>query len=356
MNYAKIIGSGVCLPPYPATNEDIANFFPPPPSEEWTPAWVERRLGIRERRNAFDFRAGHLRMGFHDGDMAWRAALAALEDAKIRPDEVDRILYATSTPEHLLPDPACILHHRLGLGPDASAIGATAVGCGGFVYLMDIADSEIRSGKYGTILAVGSVSVGPYINAIAQTTDPEERNRQLLANLVNAYIFGEGAGALVFRASDEESGVLHTYTGASGDSNPVVFEGGGSRHPATHETVKQGIHRFNMNVGLVKQAGPAHFKRAIDAVLKRSKMPLEDIKHFIFHQVNHRLLKRITTAVGIPWEKVVVHVDHYGNLDTATLPVAFHEAKAEGRIKPGDLILFAAIGAGWQYGSAIVRA
>ncbi len=352
---AEIIGTGICLPPIEATNEDVGRFFPQPPGEAWTPAWVERRLGIRTRRSTFDFHAGRLLPGYYDGDMAYQAAHAALTDTAVAPDELDRVIYATSTPEQPMPDPACVLHGRLGLSPDASAVGLTAVGCGGFIYALDLADSDIRSGKCRTVLVVGAVSVGPYIHAIAAGSDAEERHVHLSQNLANAFIFGEGAGAMVLRATAEERGVLCIYTGAWNHDNPVIFAAGGSRMPASHETVRAGLHRFHMNSGIVRTEGPRHFQRAVASVLDRSGLTPDEIDHFILHQVNLRLLRRIVESANIPWDKVVVHVDRYGNLDTATLPVAFHEGRETGRIKSGDLVLFAAIGAGWQYGSAIVR-
>jgi len=108
-------------------------------------------------------------------------------------------------------------------------------------------------------------------------------------------------------------------------------------------------------VGLVKHVGPQHFVHAVKTLEKKSGIPVGAVDHFVFHQVNARLLQRITSAVGAPWPKVVRHVEHYGNLDTATLPIAFHEARTEGRIKSGDVVMFAAIGAGWQFGAALVR-
>jgi 3-oxoacyl-[acyl-carrier-protein] synthase-3 len=353
---AKIIGTGICLPPIEATNEAIGRFFPAPPGREWTPEWVEHRLGILTRRSTFDFETGQLVAGYHDGDMAYRAAKMASENAEIAPGAIERVIYATSTPEQLMPDPACVLHGRLGLSQDASALGLSSVGCGGFIYAMDLADSDIRSGKYRTVLLVGVVSVGPYIQAIAGNPDAEERRTHLLQNLTNAYIFGEGAGAMILQATEDDAGILHTYVGASHLDNPVVFEAGGSRMPATHRTVREGRHRFDLDVRLVKTEGPRLFVRAVDTIRARSQRELRAINHFIFHQVNGRLLRRIATSLGIPMERLLVHVDHYGNLDTATLPVAFHEGRATGRIQPGDLVLFAAVGAGWQFGAAIVRA
>jgi 3-oxoacyl-[acyl-carrier-protein] synthase-3 len=355
MPFAAVIGSGVALPPFRATNEAIARFFPVPADGAWTPPWVERRLGILERRNAFDFATGELRPGFYDGDLAYTAACRALENAAVAPGEVEGIIYATSTPEYTMPDPACVLHGRLGLDADCSAIGLTSVGCGGFLYALDIADSEIRAGKRRTVLLVASISVAPYIAALAEAP-PEERAVHLVQNLANAYIFGEGAGALVLQATDDaDRGLRYVYVGASHSDNPVVFEAGGSRHPATHQTVRQGLHRFAMNPHLVRQIGPRHFVHAVQQLEKHSGVSVSTIDHFIFHQVNHRLLKQIAAAVGAPWSKVIVHVDRYGNLDTATLPVAFHEASADGRIKHGEMVMLAAIGAGWQFGAALLR-
>jgi 3-oxoacyl-[acyl-carrier-protein] synthase-3 len=354
--FATAIGSGTALPPYRATNEAIARFFPKPEGKEWTPSWVVQRLGVLERRNAFDFDAGELRPGYYDGDLAYEAARNAIKNAGIEANEIARVIYATSTPEYTMPDPACVLHDRLGLPPDSSAIGLTSVGCGGFIYALDIADSEIRAGKYDTVLVVGSVSIGPYIAALTEEAEPEERTARLLQNLPNAYIFGEGAGAFVLRATeDPDHGIRFIYTGASHADNPVIVEAGGSRRPATHATVRAGLHRFNMDAGLVKHVGPQHFVRAVKTLEERSGIAVGEVDHYIFHQVNARLLRRIAGMIGAPWSKVVRHVERYGNLDTATLPVAFHEARAEGRIKSGDLVMFAAIGAGWQFGAAVLR-
>ena len=255
-----------------------------------------------------------------------------------------------------MPDPACVLHGRLGLPPESSAIGLTSVGCGGFIYALDLADSDIRAGKCGTVLVVASISIAPYIAAIAENEDPEERKLHLRQNLPNAYIFGEGAGAFVLRACvDRDRGIQAIHTGASHADNPVVFEAGGSRRPATHATVRAGLHRFNMDVGLVKHVGPQHFIHAVKILEKKSGIPVGAVDRFVFHQVNARLLHRIAAAIGAPWSRVERHVERYGNLDTATLPIAFHEARMDGRIKPGDLVMFAAIGAGWQFGGALVR-
>ena len=355
MLHSIIVGSGKHLPPFRATNQDIANFFPQPDGYRWTPEWVEEKLGIQERRNAFDFKAGELRSGFHDIDNATQAALRALQRAGMHPTELDGVIYATSTPEYLMPDPACILHMRIGMRQDAYAIGFTTVGCGGFIYAMDLADSDIRAGKAMKVLVVGSVVVGPYINAAHQIADAAERERQLRLGLSNVFIFGEGAGALILQATDHENvGILHTFRGAWGYGNPVTFVAGGSRHPATHETVRQGLHRFDMNSRLVRQFGPELFARTLK-VLEYADMKLRDVDCFIFHQVNRRMLSALAKQLEIDERRMVVHVDLYGNLDTATLPVAYDEAVSDGRIGSGDTILMAAIGAGWQYGSAVIR-
>ncbi len=354
---SKIIGSGKYVPPHEADNKTLGNFFPKSLDGKWTPEWVDEKLGILKRRNAFDFEKGKMHSGgpCYDGDYAYEAARSAIADAGLEPKDIDRVIYLTSTPECLMPDPACVLHMRLGMRDDASAIAATAVGCGGFVYGMDMADSDIRSGKYRTVLVVGSVAVGSYIPSFISSDDPEERERLLRLSMPNIYIFGDGAGALVLQATEEDSGILHSYLGANGNNNPVVYAGGGSRYPATHETVYSGMHRFNMDTGLVRDVGPVMFERCVKGILEKSGIDISCIDNFLFHQVNARLLKVIARSLGVPFEKVETHVQYYGNLDTATLPVAYSEARKAGRIKEGNLVLFAAIGAGWQYGAVIVK-
>ncbi|HXK36194.1 MAG TPA: 3-oxoacyl-ACP synthase III family protein [Candidatus Paceibacterota bacterium] len=355
-----ITGCGMSLPPVRATNEEIYRYLPKPTDEpRWTPDWVYSKLGIITRTSSFDFTA---RTGLPDYDLTQSVAAArmALDDAGVAASDIDRVYWATTTPRQLLPDPACTLHARLGMREKeeetfSSAVGLTAVGCGGFLFALDLADSDIRAGKRKRLLVVGSVSPGSYITAYEGMPSPE-REGYLSRERAGIYIFGEGAAAFVVEASDRPgAGILRSSVGVAPTNNPIEYLGGGSLYPATHATVSAYLHRFNMDTRLIAREASHLFRRILQEMQAATGLTMTEFDRFIIHQVNHRLLERITTENGIPIDRVEVHVERYGNLDTATVPVAYTEAKQQGRIRSGDLVLLAAIGAGWQYGTAVVR-
>lgn len=359
----KIIGSGICLPPFPVTNKDLEEFYPKGAFPQfgspfdWNAKWVDEKLGVIERRFAYDLKANKMREGYYDLDMTEKASKEALADAGIKIDDIDAIIYISSTPEYFMPDPACSLHLRLGARKDTSAFGLTSVGCGGFIYGMINAASMIESGIAKTVLIVASNSASAYMT---QYEDPnlnkEEINALKIRDRLNASMFGDGASAMILgKSKDAKENIQNYYWGADGKKNPVIFEAGGSRNPATVETVKNGKHFFNMDGRMVKDVAPALFENTIRRVLEKANLQLSDIDFFIFHQVNQRLLKGMADKMGVSWERISVHVDHYGNLDTATLGVGYDDAKKSGKIKSGNRVLFAAVGAGWQYGAVIMN-
>lgn len=359
----KIIGSGSFLPPFITTNKDLEKFYPLGSFPEygspfdWNAKWIEEKLGVIERRSCFDLKTQTMREGYYDLDMAEKAARESLSDSKISINDIDTIIYISSTPEYFMPDPACMLHLRLGARKDTSALGFTSVGCGGYSYGMINAAGLIESGVANTVLIVASNSTSSYMT---QYNDPylskEELNGLKIRDRLNASMFGDGAGAIIMQKSDkEDKNISAYYWGADGNNNPVVFDAGGSRNPSTIDTIKKGKHFFNMDGRLVKDVAPALFENTIKNVLEKANTKLEDIDFFVFHQVNYRLLKIMADKMGIPWDKVSLHVDKYGNLDTATLPIGYDESRKSGKIKEGDKVLFAAVGAGWQYGAIIIN-
>lgn len=360
----RIAGSGMFLPPFITSNFDLENYYPRGPYPEhgnsinWSADWIDKKLGIKERHFAFDFTANKMREGFYDLDMGEKAARAALINAKLSIEDIDAIIYISSTPEYFMPDPACMLHLRLAAKEDIPALGLTSVGCGGFIYGMINASGLIESGKAENVLIVGAICVSSYMK---QYSDPHLTEEHILKfkirDRLNASMFGDGAGAMILQRNlgCSKDGLVDYYWGANGLDNPVIFEGGGSRTPATVESVLAGLHFFNMDGQTVKNVGPVLFEKTIQKILKKTKMEISDIDFFVFHQVNYRILAIILEKMGIPREKAALHVDRYGNLDTATLAVGYYEAVLAGKINSGANILFAAIGAGWQYGSAIFR-
>ncbi len=359
----EISGSGTCFPPFVVTNSDLEKFYPTGTYPQygspfnWDAKWIDEKLGIIERRFAYDLKAGKMHDGYYDLDMGEKAARAALADAKIDIKDIDSIIYISSTPEYFMPDPACLLHFRLGANKGTSAFGLTSAGCGGFIYGMVNALGLINSGVSKNVLVVASTATSSYMT---QYNDPNLTGGDLFSmkarDRLNASMFGDGASAMILsKSSDQNNNLFSYYWGADGSSNAVVFEAGGSRNPATIETVKARKHFFNMDSRLVKDVAPSLFEDAIKKGLEKAKMKLSDIDFFVFHQVNYKLLKILADKMEIPWNKMALHVDHYGNLDTATLGVGYDEAKREGKIKNGDTVMFAAVGAGWQFGSIIMK-
>lgn len=364
MQHAKIIGSGMFVPPFIVTNEELCKIFPIGKLPEfnqnfdWSPEWIEKKLGIKERRFAFDFTAGKMRDGYYDYDLAEMACRNALQNAGIGIDEVDIIIYVGSTPEDLMPDPGPILKTRLKSSRhNTAASGRTAVGCGGFIYAMIEANSFIASGLAHTVLICASTCTSVYAACYYEKYISAKRKFALMArDRFNASLFGDGAGAVVLQGvpANIQEQFLATYWGSNGADNIAVFKGG-SRNPATIESVLSGMHYFNLDALAVRKKIPKYFVMTVHEVLKKVNLSINDIDYFVFHQINKVVLKGILRRLNIPLEKTSIHVDRFGNLDTATLAVGFHEAKTAGKIHAGNLVLFSAVGAGLQYGSAIVR-
>lgn len=359
----RILGSGKFLPPNIITNKDLEDFYPQGAFPQfsspfhWNGDWITEKLGVKERRFAYNLKENKMRDGLYDLDFAEKASSQALIDANLKIEDIDTIIYISSTPEYFMPDPACLLHLRLGASHNTSAFGLTSVGCGGFVYGMINAGGLIESGVAKNVLIVASNSVSSYMS---QYEDPnltnEERNALKIRDRLNASMFGDGASAMILGRSDAglNEKITSYYWGADGSHNPVIFEAGGSRNPTTIKTVKTGKHFFNMDGRMVKDYGPALFEKTISTILSEENLQVTDIDYFILHQVNYKLLQKIAADLKIPWEKMAVHVDIYGNLDTATLGVGYDEAKKSNKIKKGDRVMFAAVGAGWQFGGLII--
>lgn len=325
--------------------------------EPWSAKYVEENLGIRERRSCFRYPEGILESGYSDSDKAMRACLLAMQDAGLQATEIDYLIYVTSTPDYLYADPACALHARLGMRDEAGALGPTAVGCGGFVYGLHLANALIRSGAAQNVMVVGSMTVGPYVNATHEDDNASRRQETFKKYAWTPYLFGEGAGAMILQASDDEDhGITDIAVGATGHNNPFRVEGGGSRNPTTLDTVRRGLHHFELDLPAIMRIAPKLLLKAINRVLAMAELKIPDIDYFVFHQINVRILEMVARRAGIPWECMAVHVNRYGNLNTASVPVAYTEALADKRIRPGDRVVIAAVGAGWQYGAAVIKA
>lgn len=325
MSYAQITGWGMYVPTKVVTNENLIET-----GLQSSDDWIVTRTGIKERR----MRA----QGEATSDMAVRAAQQALQMANTHPGEIDLIVVATSTPDHLLPATASLVQERLG----ASRAGATDLNavCSGFVYALIMAAGQIEAGRCKRVLLIGADSLSPYI-------DWEDRNTCVL--------FGDGAGALLLQAS-EEAGVLAGSLGSDGSgASLLIVPAGGSRLPVDANTLVNGDYHIKMNGPQVFRFATQTLGKAAEKVIHDSGLTTADIDLLIPHQANLRIIETTAKRLKLPMEKVFVNVDKYGNTSAASIPIAFCEAIEEGRVMPGDYVVLTSFGAGLTWAAAVVR-
>jgi 3-oxoacyl-[acyl-carrier-protein] synthase III len=322
---ATITGLGTAVPEHRVTNADLER------QVDTSDAWIVERTGIRERRIAEPHES--------TATFATAAGAAAIKDAGLTPDAIDLMILATATPEQPLPHTGAIVGDRLGLRCGSFDLGA---GCAGFVYSLVTGSALVTAGQLDHVLIVGAETVSSII-------DPQDRTTCIL--------FGDGAAAAVLTpAADDDHGLLAWDLGCDGSAAPLLeVPAGGSRRPATHETVDAGDH-------YLKMAGQEVFRRAVRVISDSARIALDranvapaDIDWFIPHQANLRILRSGATRLGIPPEKTVVNIERYGNTSAASIPLAMSEAVDDGRIKADDLVLMSGFGAGMTWGSAVVR-
>ncbi len=325
MKKFKIIGTGSALPEKVLTNFDLEKMI------ETSDEWITERTGIKERRIADEKTA--------TSDLVVGATRKALEMAGLKPTDLDVIIVGTSTPDTVYPSTACWV--QKGLGINGCVAFDISAGCSGFLYAVEIAADLIQSGNYRYILAVGGEVMSKVVNW-------EDRSTCVL--------FGDGAGACIITPTSAETGILGSHWGADGNLAPLLFQpAGGTRLPASAETVEKKLHSVSMQ-------GNEVFKHAVRAMLESSKIALknanlkpEDIKIFIPHQANKRIIDATCKRAHIPDEKVYNVLWKYGNMSAATIPVALDEVKRLNKIEDGDIILFAAFGTGFTWAGQVLR-
>jgi len=324
-SYAHIVGWGKYVPRRVVTNEDLSRMV------DTSDEWIRTRTGVRERHLADE--------GETTATMALEAARRALEVARISPAQLDLIIVATVTPDHLFPATACLVQDALG-ATHAAAFDLSA-GCSGFVYGLAVAAHLLETGAYRTALVVGA-------ETLSRITDWSDR--------ATCVLFGDGAGAVVLRAGENEGGVLATVLGADGSGGDLLMlPAGGSRWPASHRTVAEGMHYLRMQGREVFRFAVRKMPAATREVLEKAHLSLDDVSLLIPHQANRRIIDAAARALGIPEEAVYVDLDRYGNTSAASIPIALCEAAEEGRIQPGDLVVCVGFGAGLTWGAAAVR-
>ncbi|MBI2912400.1 MAG: ketoacyl-ACP synthase III [Chloroflexi bacterium] len=325
MAYAQIVGWGMYVPSRVVTNDNLVEM-----GLDTSAEWIVTRTGIKQRRRAAQ--------GEATSDMALRAAQQALQVANVHPGEVDLIIVATSTPDHILPATASLVQDRLGAS-GAGALDLNAV-CSGFVYALIIAAGQIESGRCKRALLIGADALSPYI-------DWRDRNTCVL--------FGDGAGALVLQAS-EQAGVLAGCLGSDGSgAGLLIVPAGGSRLPANSHTLGNGDHHVKMNGPQVFRFATQMLGKAAERALQASGLTTADIDLLIPHQANLRIIEATANRLKLPMEKVFVNVGKYGNTSAASIPIALCEAIEEDRVKPGDHVVLTSFGAGLTWAAAVVR-
>jgi 3-oxoacyl-[acyl-carrier-protein] synthase-3 len=322
-----IAGVGSYAPAKVLTNEDLSKMV------DTTDEWIRTRSGIRERRIAAPDEAC--------SDLALKAATAALADAKVSAADIDLLIVATCTPDLPLPSTACLVQHKLGIPAHATCFDIAAA-CSGFLYALEIAYGQLQTNRYKRALIIGA-------EKLSTITDWTDRTTCVL--------FGDGAGAAVLTKSDEPGkGILGTDLGADGEFvDNLYIPAGGSRTPASADSVAKRDHCIRMNGREVFKSAVRVMETVAREMMEQHKLTPDQISLVIPHQANIRIIEALAGNLELPLDKFVVNLDRYGNTSSATIPLALDEARRAGRIKPGDLTLLVAFGAGLTYGAALVR-
>lgn len=321
---AGIIGVGHYVPEKVITNFDLEKIV------DTNDEWMRKMTGIEQRRMAAE--------GEHTSDLALKAGKKALENAGLKPEDIDLIITATITPDYPWPATACSVQEKLGL-KETPAFDISAA-CSGFVYGLAVARAFIESGIYKNILMIGAEKFTSFV-------DWKDRNTCVL--------FGDGAGAVVLGPVDE-GGIIATYLGADGSAKDLLMiPAGGCVNPTTHETVDKRMHYTQMNGKVVFKQAVEKMPLAIDKALEKAGMKPEEIDFVIFHQANIRIIESISKRYDWPDEKNIINIQKYGNTSAATIPIALSEAVEQGRIKKGSMLAFSAFGGGFTWGAAIVK-
>jgi 3-oxoacyl-[acyl-carrier-protein] synthase-3 len=322
---AAITGWGTALPERVLTNAELEQRV------DTSDQWIVERTGIRERRIAAS--------GETTATLAIEAGAAAIKHAGVTPDAIDLLIVATATTEQLIPHTGAFVGDGLGIRCGSFDLNA---GCAGFVYELVVGASMLTAGNLEHVLVIGS-------ETLSRVTDPDDRGTCIL--------FGDGAAAMVLSASPADGpGLLAWDLGCDGSATALLeIPAGGSRLPASAETVANGDH-------YLKMAGQEVFRRAVrivvesaTAALQRGGMTVDDVTWFAPHQANVRIIEAAAGRLGIPMERTLVNIDHYGNTSAASIPLVLAEGADDGRLASGDVVLLSGFGAGLTWGSALLR-
>jgi 3-oxoacyl-[acyl-carrier-protein] synthase-3 len=325
MKNIAILGTGHYVPEKILTNADLEKMV------DTTDEWITQRTGIKER---------HLSdQETPTSKLAVEAASKALEAARVSPEELDFIMVGTVTPDMVFPSTACLVQAALG-AKKAAAFDLSA-GCTGFIYGLELARSLIMADPGRKVLVIGA-------EELTKITDWTDRGTCVL--------FGDGAGAAVLGAVEEDRGILSTYLGADGNLGDLLFmPGGGSLHPATAKTVMDKMHTIKMAGNKVFPHAVRNMVDAATRTLEKAGVAKEQLNLLIPHQANNRIIEAIGERMAGGGDKIYVNIQKYGNTSAASIPIALDEVARSGKLKKGDLVLLVAFGAGFTWGAVLIR-
>lgn len=321
-----ILGTGSELPSKVMTNAALERLV------DTSDEWITARTGIKERRV--------LEEGKGSADMAYHASVRALRDAGLEAKDLEAIIMGTVTPDYPFPSSACVLEDMLGArGVFSFDVNAA---CSGFLNALAVANSFIQTGMVRNALVVGSDALSRLLNWKDRAT---------------CILFGDGAGAVVVGASsDGDRGILSTRLRTDGSYVKTLYvPAGGSVKPANLESVRRNEHTITMNGKEVFKVAVRSMEEISREAMDEAGVSIDQVSLVIPHQANRRIITALAERLGVPMEKVVVNVDKYGNTSAASVPVALDEARRQGRIRPGDIVLLNAFGAGFAWGAAVIR-
>jgi 3-oxoacyl-[acyl-carrier-protein] synthase-3 len=324
---AVIAGTGSSIPEKQLTNDDLTKMV------ETSDEWITTRTGIKVRHIAAESQT--------TADLSTEAARKAISQANISPEDIELIIVSTITPEMVFPSTACFVQDRLG-AKKAWAFDLSAA-CSGFVYALSIAQQFVTSGRYDNVLVIGA-------ETLSKITDYEDRKSCIL--------FGDGAGAAVVKKAGLKGsrGIFYSTSGSDGSGwTSLSCSAYGSRYPAARGLDDPSLIYMKINGREVYQLAVRKIIETVDECLTRCRLTIDDIKLFIPHQMNARIIESVAKRLELPEEKVFINIDKYGNTSAASIPIALDECLRSGRLKKGDIALLVAFGGGLTWGANVVE-
>ncbi|HEX4458272.1 MAG TPA: 3-oxoacyl-[acyl-carrier-protein] synthase III C-terminal domain-containing protein [Polyangia bacterium] len=343
------LGSGMALGEHEVKNDDLARVC------DTTDDWIRERTGIHTRH--------YVAEGTSTSDLGVRAARAAIADAQLTPRDIDYVIFATMTPDYYFPGSGVILQHKLGVGQVPTL--DIRQQCTGFIYGLQVADALLKAGVAKKVLLVGAEVHSGFMpwkdhgvvfgTSSAKISDEERAFNTRYRD--RTVLFGDAAGAVVLARDEEPHGLVDTVMHSDGQFAEKLYVPSGFkwRPYITEAMVREGRHIPEMDGQRVFRHALAKLPEVVHEVLRRNGLTLADVTLLLAHQANLRLNEAVQKALGLPDARVYNNIQRYGNTTAATIPIAYHECRHNGRIARGDLVCFVALGAGFHWGAALMR-